>query len=207
MQLQSNADADREGFELFRRAIEERDEQAWSEGSARYRPLLAAWAGRCGGNAGIRERCDDIADNAYARAWVAMASKSFASFPTLAALLGYLRMCVMAVVIDNARVDMHIDRLGQAIEADAVVTPEQIVLDQLDRDELWRIASSVAQTAQERCILVASYLYNLSPQAILERYPDLFANVSQIYAGKRNLLSRLKRYPAIQRLHREQLSP
>jgi hypothetical protein len=37
--------------------------------------------------------------------------------------------------------------------ADHVATPDQIVLGQLDRDEVWRIASSVAETAQQVCCL------------------------------------------------------
>jgi DNA-directed RNA polymerase specialized sigma24 family protein len=206
MQLQGNQNADREGFQLFRRAIEERDEQAWAESAARYRPLLIAWASRYSASAPIRECYNDIADNAFARAWVALASKSFARFPTLAALLAYLRTCVISAVIDCARADMVFDRMSQLVVADDVVAPEQIMIDQLDRDELWRLASSAAQTVQERCILVASYLYNLPPLAILERYPHLFANVAEIYATKRNLLCRLRRYPELQQLYRERFS-
>jgi hypothetical protein len=206
MQLQGNQNADHEGFQLFRRAIEERDEQAWAEATAHFRPQLIGWASLCSASAPIRECYGDIADNAFARAWVALASKSFARFPTLAALLGYLRTCVTSAVIDCARADMVFDRMSQVVVADDVDTPEQIMIDQLDRDEIWRLASSAAQTVQERCILVASYLYNLPPLAILERYPDLFANVGEIYATKRNVLCRMRRSPEIQQLYRERFS-
>jgi hypothetical protein len=206
MQLQGNQNADHEGFQLFRRAIEERDEQAWAEATTHFRPQMIGWVSCSSVSAPIRECYSDIADNAFARAWVALASKSFARFPTLAALLGYLRTCVTSAVIDCARADLHFDRMSQVVVVDDVVAPEQIMIDQLDRDELWRLASSAAQTVQERCILVASYLYNLPPLAILERYPHLFANVGEVYATKRNLLCRLRRYPEIQQLYRERFS-
>jgi DNA-directed RNA polymerase specialized sigma24 family protein len=205
MQLEGNRNADHEGYELFRRAIDERDEQAWAEGAARYRPQLIAWASRYSASAPIREYYADIADNAFARAWTALTLRPFASFPTLAALLAYLRTCVFSVVIDCARTDLHFDRLAEVIEADYVATPEQIVLVQLDRDELWRIASSVAETTQQQCVLLSSYVYGLSPRAILERHPGLFADAVEIYTIKRNLLSRLKHCPEIRQFYQEWL--
>ena len=89
--------------------------------------------------------------------------------------------------------------------ADHIATPDQIVLVQLDHDELWRIANSVAETAQQQCVLLSSYVYGLSPQAILERHPGLFADATEIYTTKRNLLSRLKHCPEIRQLYREWL--
>src|SRR5262247_3994627 len=88
------------GYELFRRAIVERDEDAWAEITVRYRRLLISWAGQCSAKLEIAEYGDDIADQAIARAWRALAPAQFATFPNLAALLGYLRACVAAVVID-----------------------------------------------------------------------------------------------------------
>ena len=96
-------------------------------------------------------------------------------------------------------------QLQSNTNADHVATPDQIVLVQRDRDELWRIASRVAETAQQRCVLLSSYVYGLSPQVILERHPDLFADVAEIYTTKRNLLSRLKLCPEIRQLYREWL--
>src|SRR5689334_9517663 len=64
--------ANLDGYELFRRAIEERDEQAWAESIARYRRLLISWARRCIAKATLSECCEDIADYAFTRAWAAL---------------------------------------------------------------------------------------------------------------------------------------
>jgi hypothetical protein len=94
MQLQRSEYAGLDGYELFRRAIEERDEQAWAESARRYRGLLIFWARGCIARTTISECCDDIADYTFTRAWAALSPERFAGFSTLAALLGYLRACV-----------------------------------------------------------------------------------------------------------------
>jgi hypothetical protein len=181
-----------EGYELLRRAIVERDEQAWAESIARYRPLLAAWAVRASAKVRISEHYEDIADQAIARAWAALGPERFAAFPSLGALLAYLRACVTAVVIDGARAQAAHERLAQRLEAGAPPSPEQIVLQRLSLAELWRLVSNVAETRQERAVLVESLVYDLPPRAILARHPELFADVSEVYSVKRHLLRQLR---------------
>jgi hypothetical protein len=200
---EDSVDADFEGHELFRRAIEERDEQAWAEGTARYRPLIITWAACCGAGATISEGCDEIADYAFARAWVALAPAPFARFPTLAALLAYLRTCVATAVIDCARNETQFVCLSETIEANETARPEQVVLDQLDRSDLWRIVSRVAKTEREQRLLIASYMYILPPRVIMQLHPELFANVAEIYTTKRSLLNRLKHCPEMRQFYRE----
>ena len=62
------------GYELFRRAILARDEDAWIEIGTRYRAMLIAWAGQSSVMGSIDEGCEDVADRALARAWSALSS-------------------------------------------------------------------------------------------------------------------------------------
>src|SRR5262245_61043423 len=94
---------EQDGYELFRRAITHRDEHAWAVIYTLYRPLLIAWAQRFGAQVTIGESCEDLADEAFTRAWQALAPAGFRQFPNLASLLAYLRRCVSTVVIDHAR--------------------------------------------------------------------------------------------------------
>jgi DNA-directed RNA polymerase specialized sigma24 family protein len=205
MQAQQYVQASQDGYELFRRAIMDRDEGAWIESATRYRPLLAAWAGRCSASAAIAESYDDLADQALARAWSALSPARFASFPNLAALLGYLRACVTTTVIDYARSELSRERLEQSIEAGDVATPEQVVIEQFERREVWRIVQKVATSQQERVVLIETFVYDLPPRAILTRHPDLFADPTEIYTTKRNLYDRLKRCPELRELYHEWL--
>jgi DNA-directed RNA polymerase specialized sigma24 family protein len=191
---------EQEGYELFRRAIVERDSEAWSTIYTRYRPLLVAWVCRCDSFAHSNEPADDIADQAFARAWAALTPERFAEFPSLARLLGYLRACVTTTVIDDVRAQATRGRVARLLYASTVATPEQIILANLDRDTLWNMVMSLAATRAERVTLVESFEYGLPPRTIHERHPQLFPNVTDVYAVKRNLFARLQRNRELLRL-------
>jgi len=193
------------GYDLFRRAIVDRDEDAWAESVVQYRPLLIAWANSCSARIPIDERSDDIADQALARAWAALSPNHFAAFPNLASLLGYLRACVSATVIDCARSMRARRRVILKLEAAPVAMPEQIILERMEHEEFWRTIEHLVETAQERTILVESFVLNLPPRVIQKRHPDRFADVAAIYKIKRNLLARLQRDRNLQQWYSDAL--
>jgi hypothetical protein len=203
MQTPLNPYAHIDGHELFRRAIVHRDEMAWSESVRRYRTLLVYWASRSAAKASIGECDDDIADQAISRAWSALSTVCFDRFPNLAAILAYLRACVASAVIDCARGHQADERLAQVYEQRPVATPEQIAIEQLDRQALWKIVFSNVQSEQERVILLETFVYAQPPRAILARYPHLFSSAHDIYNAKRNIFERLKRCSELQHIYQD----
>jgi hypothetical protein len=196
---------EQQGYELFRRAIVERDEHAWAAIYACYRPLLVAWAYRCGTKLRLGECQHDLADQALARAWAALTPERFANFPTLARLLGYLRSCVTTTVIDCARARAPSGATLLDLYIDAGPAPEQTVLADLDRAVIWRAVLEVASNLAERVILIESFAYGLPPREIQARHPQLFAQVAEVYSAKRNLCARLQRNPALLQLREQEL--
>jgi DNA-directed RNA polymerase specialized sigma24 family protein len=192
-----------DGYEQFRLAVVERDADAWARIAARYRYLLVSWAAKCPAARFAGEHCDDIADRALARAWAALSPERFAAFPNLAALLAYLRTCVTATAIDAARACAAHERVAQSTERTAPISPDQAVLERLDRAELWQIVANVVKTEAERVVLVDRFVLDLPPRAILARHPTLFADVTTIYAALRNLCDRLQRNQDICRFYNE----
>lgn len=194
------------GYDLFRRAILLHDGDAWTEISARFRPMLIAWASQCSASGSTDEHCDDIADRALARAWAALSPERFGQFPTLAALLAYIRACVTATAIDSARAQVVRERAYGKLEASPIATPEEVVLDEIERSDFWRAALAAATCQQERVVLVESFQLELPPRAILARHPSLFADIGAVYLTKRHLLGRLQRSPELRRFLRGQLA-
>ena len=188
-------------YELFRLAIVERDEVAWAALHTRYRALLITWACRCGAWARAGEAAADIADQAFGRAWAALTPDRFAAFSTVGQLLSYLRACVTTTVIDNARAQASTERILSLARASGMATPEQIVLADLGRDELWRIVIELAATPAERIVLVETFACDLPPRAIRERHPRVFADVTSVYRAKRNVLARLRHNQDLRRLY------
>jgi hypothetical protein len=181
-----------EGYELFRRAIVERDSDAWAESAARYRRLMLSWARDSSVRMAVGESYEDLADHALARAWMALSPARFANFPSLGAVLAYLRACVTAAVVDCARAEAARERMIGKLEVGEAASPEALVLQDLDRAELWRLVGGLTHGEQERIVVVESFVFDLRPRTILARHPELFADIDAVYAAKRNLLARLK---------------
>ena len=190
----TNLSAD-DGYALFRRAIVEGDADAWAEGWARYRRLLISWAYRYSSLTELGECCEDIADQAFARAWLALSPTRFDRFPDLPALLAYFRTCVSAVVIDQLRSAAVRERTMYKLGPAECVSPDQLTLDQIDRGELWLQISRMVANEQEQVVLVESLVYGSPPREILARNAELFGDIAAVYAAKRNLITRIQRNP------------
>jgi DNA-directed RNA polymerase specialized sigma24 family protein len=192
-------------YDLFRRAIEQRDADAWADIGRHYRGLLAAWATQSSARTMIAEPPEDIADQAFARAWAALSSAQFSAFPHIASLLAYLRTCVRATVIDHVRDQSGQLRAMQSIESTGVAAaPDQAVLDELDRTELWQLIIDMTKDVQEQIVVRECLVYALPPRTIQARHPDMFADVMQVYRVKRNLINRFQRNHTLQQLWQEQ---
>jgi DNA-directed RNA polymerase specialized sigma24 family protein len=195
-----------DSYELFRRAIVHRDEEAWAAIYRRYRSLLIAWAARSSVRAYLHAECADIADQALARAWAALTPERFAAFPSLAKLLSYLHACVETTAIDSARAQASRERLAQRLAAAPPATSDQAVLADLDREALWHTVSALAGTPAERVVLVESFAYGLPPGEICARHPQIFSTVRNVYNVKRKLFARLQRNREVLRLTEEFIS-
>jgi hypothetical protein len=195
--------SDREGYELFRRAIVERSDDAWTQIYTHYRPLLVAWSRQYRSRSPSAEPPEDIADRALARAWAALSPERFATFASLSALLGYLRSCVGATAIDLTRVEATRERAYQKLEVRVTATPEQIVVERTARAALWRMVARMVTCEAERIVLEESFVLALPPREILDRHPEHFADVGAVYGAKRNLLNRLMRCRDLQKLRDE----
>jgi DNA-directed RNA polymerase specialized sigma24 family protein len=195
-----------DGYELFRRAVVDQDADAWTEISSSYRTMMVAWARRCH-VADLSGECyEDLADEALARAWKALSPERFTRFPNLAALLAYLRTCVTATVIDAARARTSFERLAGRVEQGASAAPDQLVLEQLDRAELWQLASSLVAGEAERVVLLERYVLDLPPRVIQARHPALFPEVRKIYETIRNICDRLRRNQDVRRAYAEHIA-
>jgi hypothetical protein len=196
MEIQANQE-----YELFRLAIVERDEIAWTTLHTRYRALLITWACRCGAWTHTSEAAADLADQAFGRAWAALTPDRFDAFSTIGQLLSYLRACVTTTVIDNARAQASAERALPASRASTAVTPEQIVLADLGRRELWHTVIELATNSAERIVLLETFAWDFPPRAIQARHPRVFPDVASVYRAKRNVLGRLRHNQELRHLY------
>ncbi len=182
--------------ELFRRALEQRDDAAWAELFSLYRVLVESWVRRSGALAATQESAEHFVVAAFTRFWQAIPPERFSSFPSLSSLLQYLQRCSGCVVIDAARAQSHRQTVSEdAIPVSAIptISPDTEALAQIEQEEFWRLISSLLHTEAERIVIHESFLMHLRPSEILERHQHTFADVNEIYVTKRNVLNRLSR--------------
>jgi hypothetical protein len=181
-------------YELFRRALVERDEAAWGYLYESYRGVVRRWVRKNAAFEASGERSDTLVGEAFVRFWQAIPPARFAQFPSVNALLHYLQLCAGCVVIDSARATARLSFAGVLQLSDASQrTPDEVVLERLWSEELWRHIAQQLNGEAERVVVFDSFVHGLKPRDICARRGDLFASVQEVYTVKHNVLARLSR--------------
>ncbi|GAB4112168.1 MAG: sigma-70 family RNA polymerase sigma factor [Roseiflexaceae bacterium] len=183
-------------YELFRRALVERDQLAWEYIFNHYRGLVESWVRRSGAFASSGETSEFFVVSAFTRFWQAVGPERFESFNSLAALLHYLQLCASCVVIDSVRAQSWAEVMPEEALVYAkhpLISPDEEAMDRVDRAEFWEYINALLNDEAERIVLHSSFVLGMKPADIYQRRPDLFASVNDVYNVKRNILGRLSR--------------
>jgi DNA-directed RNA polymerase specialized sigma24 family protein len=192
------------GVELFRRAVAERDSCAWEAVVQQYYGLVKAWVRGHPAYAASRTDADEVVMCAFARFWAAIGPERSAQFVELAALMRYLKLCTHSVLLDEVRARARMpespvtehDAEDVAFEHDS----EAVVVDRLSAVQLWLVMTRALEDEAERLVIYLSFVLDLKPGTIHERYPDRFGSVAEVYRIKRNAIDRLRRSAEIRAL-------
>ena len=186
-------------FEIFRRAIQNRDEKAWECIYHQYQSLVASWVKRHSLFQALDEDCDYFASWAFEKMWAVLTPEKFTSFPDLKSILRYLQMCVHSVLTDAMRAQQQaglyeVDLEGREDREDSHQdSPEEQVFQRSMAEDLLATLYEKCSNAKERRIVYASFVLGMKPGDIFEVYGEEFQNTQEVYRVKENLLARLKR--------------
>lgn len=188
--------------ELFRRAIALRDEQAWTSIYELYHAVVGTWILRQvptlpGNDLAV------LVNEVFAKFARSISPRKLRDFPSVRALLAYLKRCAGSVVADYRR-----SCLARAQEEpwESVMqeplrdTFTEAVVDQIAAQEIWRIIESYVPGREERLILDAICVQGMTPRELRQHYPTIFPSVEDIYRIKRSVLERLRRTKALREL-------
>ncbi len=185
-------------FEIFRRAVVDRDDGAWEAIVGQYRGIVLAYVGQHSAAAVLREPDDYWLNRAFQRFWSAVGPNRFASFPDLPALLKYLKLCVHSVLLDELRArrpGLSLDEVPETMPSR--LNAESAVVGNLSGEQLWAVITRELQDEAEQKVAFLSFARDLKPAEIAARHPTLFASVADVYRIKRNIIERLRRNPEI----------
>jgi hypothetical protein len=190
-------------YELFRRALVERNEQAWEHIYTHYSPLVESWVRRSGAFASSGESSEFFINSAFLRFSRAIGPERFDSFPTLASLLHYLQLCAGCVVIDSVRAQSWAEVLPEEAMAFGRTpqrSPDEEAMERVDREEFWAYINTQLNDAAERAVVFNSFVMGPKPSDIYQRHPELFSCINDVYNVKRNVLGRLSRNQELRRM-------
>ena len=187
-------------FELFHRAVAQREHDAWEAIMAQYRGIVLAYVGQHSAAALVREADDFWVNRAFQRFWMAVGPERFNQFSDLPGLLKYLKLCVHSVLLDEVRA-RKLSTTGSLSElpeeAAAPGDAEESVLGELSGQQLWRVISRELQSEAEQVVALLSFARDLKPAEIFDRHPALYGSVADVYRIKRNIVERLRRSPEV----------
>lgn len=183
-------------YELFRRALVERDELAWEQLYLHYSGLVEGWIRRSGAFVSSGESSEYFVVGAFTKFWRAISAERFASFPTLASLLQYLQLCSTSVVIDSVRAQSWAEMLPEETISPAHIphySPDEEAMSRVDSQEFWNFINTQLHNDVERVVVYCSFVLSMTPRAIYAKRSELFSSVNDVYNVKRNVLGRLSR--------------
>lgn len=179
-------------LEIFRRALLLHDHGAWELLQSRFTPTVSSWVRRHPNREAAYRH--DSEENyvafAFARFYVASVNNSRLEFNSLAAALRFLHACLNSAILDTLRTYSR----PNIIPLPDPGFPEEPVSEDTDEGtELWDIIMSMLPNAREQRLAYLLYHCGLKPREILQRCPNEFSDVQEIYHLTRNITERLTR--------------
>ena len=198
-------------YELFRHALQNRDRDAWSALYDQYHRMVRRWLGNPPGDP------DDLVNEAFARFWRAIPAERFGKFPTVPALLAYLKRCAKNLVIDEIRREERRQKVKEelrkvqelalvGIGSHSREPMRELVLERASTDQLLERIRSCLKGRREWLVFRYSFLLGLPPREIAKRWPDLFADAKEVSRVKERIQRRLGRDAHLEAI-REALFP
>lgn len=194
MQKQRRKEAfdDQYCLEIFRRAIVQRDDQAWYILQQLFSETVRMWlrSHQASNLALMHESEENYISLTINRFWYAV-HKRRTEFPTIYAVLSYMHATLHGVIIDTLRTQ----RRPKEIPLPEPDSPDEPFLQpETDDDQaLWQILQELIVDARERRILYLRYYCGLKPSQVVARCPQEFSDVNEIYRLDHNILERLQR--------------
>jgi hypothetical protein len=185
-------------FELFRRAIVENNEEAWSAIHAQYWKLVAKWVN------GPTDRVDERVNIAFSKFWGSVPANDFRrNFASIGKVMAYLQMCAHSVKVDEGR---PLAKEGVLSDLEELVLGEEDTMlialgDKLQTKALFDyIKEERLKNKQEELLFYLSFQIGLKPKQIAQQYPNDFATLKEVRRIKERIILRLRSDPQIARL-------
>lgn len=185
-------------FEIFRRALVEKNDGSWEALDNQYRNQVRRWVLQHPRFPAFDEGPDLFVNMAFEKFWKRNFSAiDFARFPNIRSILAYLKTCVASVITDYGR---NQSRIAKVVYLDDVLLetyPKEFIHHdlgdmKLEQDEFWQtVRVSLGDEGMYQAVY-GSFVLGLRPSEIYELHPLLFKDVRDVYRLKAKALGLLE---------------
>lgn len=201
-------------WEIWRRAIAEKDSEAWEALMQQYDVLVRRWLRkRLNSIPWLRQEEDFLLNAAFIKFYRFVDGEKLKSFNNLAALLRYLQMCCYTVITDeqrdyqarsaNVSLEGSLQMTGDDNAEDALHNSplarlsaeedvETDVLGNMERLQFWDKIKQVIPDSTDQLLLYLDFVLDVPPREITKLYPNRFPAVEDVYKRRRNVLWRMR---------------
>ncbi|MDB5078914.1 MAG: hypothetical protein JWP00_838 [Chloroflexi bacterium] len=197
-------------FEIWRRAIAERDETAWETLIKQYGSFVRRWLEqRLSQFPALRFEEEALVNGVFINFYRFVGPEKFANFHNLSGILQYLKLCCATIVADAQRdlqarnLDISLETItgqsetnqgGQTLEEKIsdVFDMEESVVNSADRAVFWTGVWQKLPEPSDRLLVYLRYILGMPPREIAQLYPQHFTDVTTVYRRNKNLLWRLR---------------
>src|SRR5439155_12724095 len=182
---------DRYCVELFRRALVEQTDEAWSALQQCFTETVRSWLWSHPSHdvALLRDSEENYIAQTFSRFWYAVRDQRL-EFATLNAALSYLHATLNGIVTDTLRSRL---RSKEVPLPEPGFAEEPVVEDPIDGHTIWDSIQSFLPDERERRIAYLLYYCGLKPREIVTRCSKEFDDVKEVYRLSHNVVERLRR--------------
>jgi hypothetical protein len=182
---------DRYCLEIFRRAILQHIDQAWSVLQQRFSETVRIWLHSHPSHdvALLRDSEENYVAQTFSRFWLAVHDQHL-EFATLNSALSYLHATLSGILTDALRAHL---RSKEVPFPEPGLAKEPIAVEPVDGLEIWQSIQGLIPDERERRLMYLLYFCGLKPREIVIRCPQEFDDVKEIYRLNHNIIERLRR--------------
>ena len=178
-------------FELLRRALETCEADAFARVYNIYQPMCARWVlGFSGFRASGEESPDVFVNIGFAQLYEQLHGEKFRQFPSIEAVLAYLKRCVIVAILQHLRKPVANEL------SDDHPQPARFETD-LERQQLWQRVLFLMPTPDDRLLATLSFQQDFKPRDIAAQHPERWPEARDVSVALQRIMRTLRKDPEL----------
>lgn len=183
-------------YELFRRALEESDHEAFRLVYQIYQHLVEKWIVQHSSYVFTQQPVQHFVSVTYTNFFFSLRGKPISNFPDVSRIMAYLKTCVHTAIVQHIRLEKK-HQYNQSLSETA---PAKVHPETQEFDELWSHMCRLVETPQDQMLMRAAFIEDYKPAEIAENHPDEWDSPRAVTVALYRIRRILRRDPIIREM-------